>query len=800
MLKNNFKLALRRLLREKLFTVLNVTGLTVGIASFILLFVYVRHELSYDKFHSKVDDIYVISWEVDQPGGLAHWENFSIKGARLIRDQVPEVKLMTQLNLADEGKLVQIGDADFYNKGVLMADENFLKIFDFKVLKGTVQAGEPNKAAITEKLANKYFGKNDPIGKTIKIDGEGEFVITAVMKDVPVNSHIQFEIVISGEANIQKRMARNPEEYQWSYTAYNYTLLTENAEHDEVEKKAETVVVNAYPERMLSTNEAGEKHFGSKLTSYGDIHLKSGFQHAMTPVGDMLYVFVFSSIGVLILFIACFNYINLVTARSMKKAREIGLRKVVGARRSEIIWQQMIEAGLFTFLSVSLAFGLAERSLPFFNNLIGTTIELHYLSLDFLVLVVGLSTVVAFLAGYYPAIKLSKFSPIDGLRGTNTPKGKSGMRRSLVFFQFFIAQALIICTFIIQSQLSYLQNKSLGYDKDQTLFIDTYGELKGRGNLFKSEIQSIPGIESVSMTESKFEWAAVIFMKFKDIEGFEGVDPEATFFPTVFTVDRSFLKTMGMTMVSGKAFDELEEGITEGVIINEETAKQLGWHENPVGKELTIWNEKKQVVGVVKDFHDETLKEQIQPAILSLGNDSPDFAHIRISGNDVQSTLAAIEAKWNALVAERPLTYQFYDDHYDALYRKESRLGGLFNVFSIIAISISILGLIGLTTFSAQQRLKEFGIRKVLGAKVLQLVVLLSKEFVWLLLVAFVVAAPLTYYYMNDWLTEFTYRIEIGVIIYLLAMASTLLICVFTVGIQSIKVSRFNPAEVLRSE
>lgn len=799
MLYNYLKLAIRRLRKEKLFTILNVTGLTVGIAAFILLFVYVRHELSYDKFHTKVDDIHVIGWKLNARDGFTQSEGFSIKGARLMDERIPEMKLMTHVSGLSDKRLLTVGEAAYYESEVIFADDNFLKIFDFELLQGTDKLGEPSTAMVTSTLAEQYFKGQNPIGQLMKIDGEGEFEITAIVADPPANSHLQFRIIVSNLNKLSRGIDNPNEAYPWGHFASNYVLLSEGADLSQVQKKMDELGAAEFPEHLTSKNEEGVTVSNNYLLPFADIHLKSGFSRALSPVGDILYVYIFSSVGILILFIACFNYINLITARSVRKAKEIGLRKVVGAWRQEIIIQQMVEVALFTFLSVALAFALSERSLPYFNNLIGTQLELSYWSLDFVMLISGLTITVAFIAGYYPAFKLSKFLPVSVLRGSETPKGKSGMRRGLVFFQFFITQVLIICTFIIQSQLSYLQNKSLGYDREQTLFIDTHSELEGRGDLFKSELETLPGVQSVSMSEAMFDWNAIVFIPFQSLEGFEDSEPNDIFVPSVFNVDDAFMETMGMTTVAGKAFHELENPETHHIMINETTARQLGW-DDPIGKEMTVWEEKRTVIGVLKDFHDESLKVEVKPAILTYEKNSTAFVNIRLDASNISQTMDAIEAKWDALVTDRPFSYQFYDAFYEAQYKKEDRLGNIFNAFAIIAISISVLGLIGLTTFSAQQRLKEFGVRKVLGARVIQLMALLSKEFVWLLVISFVLAAPVTYYFMSDWLTEFVYRIDIGVVVYLLAVVATLLVCLLTVGVQSYKVSRFNPAEVLRSE
>ncbi len=798
MLQNYLKLALRRLQKERLFTLLNITGLTVGIAAFILLFVYVRHELSYDTFHSNAEDIYVIGFEANGRNGATRWERYMSRGGELMRDRIPEMEMMTQVSGLRGSNLVKIGESSFYESEIIQTDDKFFKVFDFEMLSGVDKLDEPDKAVITSSMSHKYFGDESPIGKLIEIDGYGEFEVTGLMNDPPANSHLQFKLIVSNYQEVQRLAGQTVEVYRWGTLSYHYVMFADGVDPDQVQLKMDELGAADFPKGMTEKLEDGRVTSRTFLHPFTDIHLRSDFSSPFSPTSSMLYIYVFSSIGVLILFIACFNYINLITARSIKKSKEIGLRKVVGAKRREIIFQQMTEAGLFTFLSVVLAFAMSERLLPLFNDMIGTRLELSYQSIDFILLVSGLTLVVSFIAGYYPAFRLSKFSPVNGLRGSKAPKGKTGMRRGLVLFQFFITQGLIICTFIIQSQLSYLQHKSLGYNREHTLFIDTHGELKDRGGLFRSELESIPGVKNVSMSDGRFDWNAIIFLAAKDIEGFAGTDTD-DIVPSVFHVDSSFVKTMDMKTVAGRAFHELENPTTAHIMVNETIARLFGW-KDPVGKTINIFEEKRTVVGVVQDFHDESLKVEVKPAILMLEENPNSFANVRLNASNITETLDAIEDKWDALVPERPFGYQFYDAFYDAQYKKEQRLGNIFNAFSAVAISISILGLIGLTTFSAQQRLKEFGVRKVLGAKVVQLVGLLSKEFMWLMGLGFVLVAPVTYYFMNDWLTEFVYRIDIGATVYLLAVLTTMLICVFTVGFQAFKVTRFNPSEVLRNE
>ncbi|KYG76868.1 hypothetical protein AWN68_18545 [Roseivirga echinicomitans] len=472
----------------------------------------------------------------------------------------------------------------------------------------------------------------------------------------------------------------------------------------------------------------------------------------------------------------------------------------MGADRRQIIWQTISESFLFTFISVVIAFALAERLLPFYNDLIDRQLSLSYLSLDFVVFVIGLSLLVGVASGLYPALRLSSFKPVQALSGNSGTREKSGLRRGLVFFQFFIAQGLIVATIIIQSQLSYLQNKDLGYDREHVLYISAFDGLGGGAQAFKNELEQISGVQSVSLSNGIFQHNAVSFMKLNEIEGNENAESNVYFITGLFDVDDKFISTMGMEIIEGNSFSTDQEIAPEqSMIINEAAQKKLGW-DNALGKKMKIWGGEKQVIGVMKDFHDESLKAEVKPTVLVYAKAPKQYVNVRLNPLEIKSSMSAIESKWYEMVTDRPFQYQFYDEYYDSQYRKEIRLGQIFNIFSLIAICISILGLIGLTSFSAEQRLKEFGIRKVLGAKVQQIGFLLSKEFLILIIIAFVVVSPLVYLGMKDWLAEFIYRIDLSAFTFIFALVITMVIAAIPVVYQSFKVSKVNPANILRNE
>ncbi len=797
---NYFKLAVRRMKREKLFSVLNISGLTIGVTAFILISLYVRYELSFDKFHSKGKQIYALTQHVQSLNGEAFWERFSVKGASVMRSKIPELKMMTQIRIDDNNDLVTIGQEKFYESKVLQTDKNFLEVFDFQLLEGSNQLDEPYKSIITESTVTKYFGAADPLGQLLKIEDEGEFEIVGIIKNPPANSHISFSIIISNHHFVNARINDAASRDQWGPVASNFVLLPEGVDIGSVEGKMAEVQLSDFPESMATKAVNGEVETQIELFPFLDIHLNSGFSWSMSPVNDISYIYLFSFIGILILAIACFNYINLVTARSIKRAKEIGLRKVIGAQRKQIILQQMTEAFAFTFLSVFLAFAIAERLLPYYSNLVEQDLALTYGSAEFFVFIFGLSLVVALLAGYYPAFRLSKLSPTNAIKGASSGKGKSTMRRGLVLFQFLIAQALIITTFVIQYQLHYLQTKSLGYDREHVLYIDAKEELQGKRKVFHSNLSAIPGVKSISFSNNILSSTGLAFFKLNEIEGFEDAPASEMVIADLWHIDSAYTSTMGMKMLvygtSNAALGEVENQM----IITESTTRKMGWENDAIGKQLELWGKLRTVVGVVEDFHNGSLKNEMRPAFMLLDSRTWMYVSIKVDAADVMQTMDAIEQEWAGLVDGIPLEFQFYDDYYNAQYDKEIRLGSIFNVFATIAIGISILGLIGLTTYSAEQRLKEFGIRKVLGARLSQLVFLLSKEFLALILLSFLVACPITYFVMSDWLTAFAYRIDIGAFIYILALASAAIIALLAVGLQSARVGSLNPSEILRNE
>jgi len=796
MLKNYFKVAYRSLVRDKFFSILNILGLTVGVSAFLLITLFVRHELSFDQFHTKGDRIYTQITIYHTAEGPKGSDVSGIMAAKTLNEHVPEIENYAQLSFPD-GNLVAVGENSFYEEGTYYASNDLFEIFDFPIIEGQPDLASPLKAVITEDIAIKYFGQIDVIGKIILLNKKDQYEVSAVVANPPKNSYIQFSILLSEYGLFESINARKTERQKWSRAGYTYYLLGQGVEEATAIKKMNEAAEQYFPAHLRT--DAGEMLFDAKLMAYEDIHLRSGFKDGLSPTGDIRYVYLFSAIAVLILIIACVNYINLSTAKSLKRIKETGLRKVIGANRMQLMKLYLSESFVLTSISVVLAFAIAERVLPYYNQLIERELVLNYGGVEFVFTIIVINVLVSLMAGAYPAFKLSSYKPSEALRGAKSPKGKKTLRRSLVLFQFLVAQLLIIATIVIQSQLSYLQNKDLGYNREHALYIRTYGEMENNADVFKERLKAIPTVQKVAKSDGVFTLAALTFFKLKDVEGNEDADANEYIIADVYHGDEGFLDLLEIEILQGRGFDKANSSdAKEGIIINEAAVIRFGWV-NPIGKKLDVWGTR-YVVGVMKDFHNESLRAEITPIFVTLDSETSGYINLRISPENMSATLKQVEAEWNKLAPDRPFDYTFYDDKFDQHYKSEMRLGDIFVVFASIAIGISLLGLVGLTAFSAEQRLKEMGIRKVLGASVKQLMMLLSKEFVVMSGVAFVVAVPITYYVMEGWLEVFKYRIEIGVLVYGIAILSSIGVACLVVSFQSFKVANTNPSDVLRME
>jgi len=812
MFKNYFKIAWRNLLKNKTFSLINIIGLASGLACFILIALYVADELNYDRFNEKASRIYRINSDIVFGGNKLHMAVASDPMGATLKHDYPQVEEYVRFYNSNGSKLVRKGDQFINEENIGHADSTLFKVFTLPVIAGdpNTALNEPNTVVVSESAAKKYFATTDVIGKTIETNDNGKTIykITAVMKDIPHNSHFNFSMIFSMD-NVQ---------YQWgnflSHNHQTYLLLKPGTDHKAFEKNFPQFI-NKYVltqaaqfmdiKSMDDFEKAGNK-LEYSLTPLTDIHLYSDRTAELGVNGNIQYVYIFSVIAIVVLLLACINFMNLSTARSASRAKEVGIRKVVGSEKRFLIRQFLTESILTTILSTVLAIAIAWLSLSWFNNL--SAKELHIEDLlqpKYLFVLIALPIVVGFLAGIYPSFVLSSFNPIVVLKGKlSGGLKKSNLRNTLVVAQFTMSIFLIAATIVVFRQLNYIQTKKLGFNKDQKLIINGTGALGNNREAFRNEVSQLSGVKGSS------------FAGYLPVSGSSRNDVSFSTSPTmneknslnmqVWNIDYDYIPLMEMEMVKGRNFSKQFGTDSTATILNEEAARLLGW-DDPIGKKLYTYFQdqggnqliSREVIGVVKNFHFESMKEHIGPLCLRLANNS--WATVfKVSTSDVKGLISNIESKWKAMAPGLPFRYQFMDDAFDNMYRVEQRTGKLGLTLAIIAIVIACLGLFGLATYTAEQRIKEIGVRKVLGATISDIVSMLSKDFMVLVLIASAVAIPLAWLAMNKWLQDFAYRINIGWWVFFAAGIIALLIALLTVSSQAIKAALANPVKSLRTE
>jgi putative ABC transport system permease protein len=798
MIKNYLKIAIRHLIKNPAYSVINIGGLTIGIAIALLILLYVRDEMSYDCYHENRDRIYRLITKVQ---GAAYEAIAKVPGpwGIAVRNEIAEVENMTRFVFFNE-TLMSRGDVRDYEEDGLFADSTVFEIFSFTLLKGNPKIAliQPNAIVLTEDLARKYFGSDDPIGQSILIDNEKEYLVTGVMSNVPSNSHFSFSFLMSMASYT------NPRRDHWQWTQYyTYLLVRKGASPQAVEAKIPPIL-----QQHLDAEVAAS--YTPMLQPLTKIHLHSNLFREMQANSDVAYVYIMSAIAFLIVLIACINFMNLATAHAANRAKEVGIRKATGAHQSLLVKQFLGESVFTSLIASLLALGLAEVLLPTFNSLTGK----HLTSESFLnpalaAMLISLALIVGLLAGSYPAFVLSAFKPAAVLKGTPlwSPLRKGGysgvsqasLRKGLVVFQFAISACLMIATGVVYSQMDFIQNKKLGFNEEQLLIIPIRDHaMQLSYETVKRELMQHPNIVRVSASGNLpggSDWG----IPYQP----EGFPPEQIPAMRVLAVDHDFIETLGMEVASGRTFSKEHPGDASAYLLNEEAAKQLGWTE-PLSKTIAMPNIERAagpVVGVLKNFHFRSLHEKIGPILLFIP--PPDWFSmfsIRVRPENISETLRFLERKWSELDPGHPFTYQFFDEQFAQLHQAEQRVGKLLGYVSILAILVAGLGLFGLASFSAEQRTKEIGIRKVLGATVAGLAGLLSKDFVKLVLIANLVAWPIAYYTMNKWLQDFAYRVELNWWLFALVNGLTLLIALATVSTLAIKAALANPVEALRYE
>jgi len=814
MIKNYFKIAFRNLWKNKGYSAINIFGLAVGLATCLLIILYITDELGYDRFYKNSGRIYRINSDIQFGGGKLHMTQTSDMMGQLLKKDYPQVEEYTRIYTNDGNKLIKKGNEFITEKNVCSVDSTFFSVFTLPAIEGDIKTAlnEINTVVVTESTAIKYFGgSTNIVGKTVEVKN-GETVkpykITAVIRDIPHNSHFKFDFLFSMK-NV---------DYEWGqFTSHNfhtYLLLKPGTDYKTFANNFDGyinkyVLPSVQQFIKVSSMEEFKKSGNSleySLIPLTKIHLYSDYTFEMSPSGNIQYVYIFAAVALFILVLACINFMNLSTARSVNRAKEVGIRKVLGTERKTLITQFLVESTITAWISLFIAVIIAYFVLPVFNDVAAKSMSINnLLGIKILSFIILLPFVVGLLAGSYPAFFLSDFKPIVVLKGNvSTGFKKSNLRNVLVVFQFATSIMLIIATIIVYNQLHYIQSTKLGYNKDQVLVIDGAYALNNNVQVFKNDVLAMKGVSSgtlsafipvtnSSRSDNTYSKEAVMDVK-------SGIDMQT------WTIDYEYVKTMGMEIVKGRNFSKDFGRDSSAILITETTAKMLGYND-PVGKMLyvpsNITGDKSmiplQIIGLIKDFHFESLRQNIGPLCMRLGN-STGLASFRINTTNAEDLIKQISDRWKTLAPGLPFSYRFLSDSFDEMYRSEQRAGRIAIVFAILAVLIACLGLFGLVTFMAEQRTKEIGVRKVLGASVSNVVALLSKDFLLLVLIACVFAFPVAWWAMNKWLQDFSYRINITWWVFAIAGFAAFMIALITVSFQAFKAAIANPVKSLRTE
>ncbi len=808
MLRNSLKIALRTFRKQPGFTGINVFGLALGLACCLLITLYVLDELSFDRFHEKAERIYRVHNDLRFGGNDMRFAVSPDPLGPTLKKDYPQVEAYVRLHQVGAWLVQRTGQpTSLREEPIFFADSTLFDVFSFPLVAGDPKRAlaEPNGVVISESAARRHFGSQNPMGQTLRFDNEETFRVTGVMRDLPSNAHFRTDFFISMLSA----------DYQWgqwlSNNHHTYIVLKSGTDPAAFEKNFEQVIENyAGPQakEMMGISMDDFRKAGNSMKFWllplTDIHLHSKQQVELAPNGDVQYVYVFSAVALFILLIACINFMNLATARSANRAKEVGVRKVLGSERGQLIGQFITESMLTTGLAMVLALLLVMAMLPFFNDVAAKQLSFRsLLSPWVLPVLVALPLVVGMLAGSYPAFFLSSFQPLSVLKGRfNLDRRSGGLRSVLVVFQFTMSVVLIIGTLVVYRQMNFIQTKNLGFTRKQVVMVKGAYALENGVEPFKNEVLRLPGV--VSGTASGYlptpsNRSDNAFFPEGQIDQKRAVNMQN------WRVDPDYVPTLGMEMAQGRNFSRQFGSDSSGIILNETAAKLFGW-KDPIGQRVLRFADAQAkstktytVVGVVKNFHFESLRRNIGALGLTMER-STGAVSFRLDSRDIPALVRQIESKWKQVAPGLPFSYVFLDDSFDAMYRAEQRIGTLAVSFAVLAILVACLGLFGLAAFMAEQRTKEIGVRKVLGASVPSLVALLSRDFLKLVLVAIVLASPLAWWGMSRWLQEFSYRVDLGWWVFVLAGLLAVGIALLTVSFQSVKAALMNPVKSLRSE
>ena len=798
MFKNYFKIALVHFKKHRAYSFINIFGLSIGIACCILILSYILFELSYDKFHDKADRIYRLQVDLKIADDHLNIPKSSPPMAGYLVQNYPEV--LNAVRIQGFNRIpVSYGDRMFYEDRIYYVDNSIFDVFTFPMVLGDADSAliAADSVVITEGMAKKYFENEDPLGRILKFNNELELRVSGVVEDVPQNSHFSFDMLCSFEMYAQNN--RRAMQNWLSINNYTYILLQEGYDYRLLEQQFPTII----DKQVGSMLKYVKGEMNVSLQPLTRIHLFSNLKQEISGNSRIVYIYIFVAITILILAIACFNFMNLSTARSANRAKEVGMRKVLGGKRRQLIAQFLFESVVYSLCALILALVIVEFSLPLFHSISGIELSINYTKNPWLFPgLLGLAVLVGLMAGSYPAFFLSSFSPLRIVQGgSKYGRGQSRFRSVLVIFQFSISVGLIFGTMIVFEQLEYMKNRKLGFFKEQLIIvpISDNSTIQSLQSL-KEELKNHSGILSVAAS-SHMPGQTTYVNPFIP----EGYTMEQMQYMGELYVDFDFIPTMGIELAQGRNFSEdFQTDLSSSVVINEAAAKAFGW-DQPLGKtiaEITTSARivKWTVVGVVKDFHFESLHKQISPLFIRLTTHNLNSLAVRIRPDNVPETLGFLENKMNEVFPYRPFEYAFLDESFDAQYRSEERLGDIFSYFSVLAIFIACLGLFGLASYAAEQRRHEIGIRKVLGASVSGILVLLSKEFTKWVLIANVFTWPVAYVALRLWLQGFAYRTHITPKTFVWSTLISLAIALLTVSLQAIRAALANPADALRYE
>ena len=793
MIKNYFLVAIRHLKRQPGYALLNILGLTIGIASALLIILYLNQETNFDRHHERADRIYRISADITEPDNAFRWASSQVPLGKTVNEEFQEVRQYTRFAVGGNTQF-RYKDENYQAQDFFLVDSTVFEIFSFNFTQGNKEAAlaAPNCVVISESLAKKVFGSNNPVGEIIETENFS-YKVTGVFEDVPVTSHIRPDAMASFSSNEHFANSQN-----WGgFGIYTYVLLNEGVDPLRVEQRLNEEIIPKYVATIFDQFDIKIKY---ELINIKDIHLYSDFTGEPTATGNIDYIYIFLAVAIFLVLIACINYMNLATARSMRRSLEVGIRKVMGAVRGALIRQFIIESVLIALVSMFISILILLLVVPIINNQLGTSLLLSdLLSTEIVLTLVGILIFTGLVSGSYPAFYLSGFSPIKAIKGGSGSKrtGNVWLRRVLVGIQFSISIFMLIGTLVIYQQMQFVRNADLGFNKDQVVNFALNRSASERWETLRTELLKNPNIENAatSMVVPGNGFGKNVM----SVETNEGV--METYGVDWFGVDYDYVDVLGIEIVEGRNFSrEFPSDTASGVLVNESMVERLGW-DNPIGKRFqfdqdsTVFH---KVIGVIKDFHHRSLYNPIESFML-FPNMNNRQAMVKVSG-DLEDGLDHIEATWNELFPNMPFEYQFLDQNFTRDYESDQLRGKLFLGFALMMIIISGLGLLGLASFTAEQRTKEISVRKVLGADVIGLVLLLIKDFIWLLLVGALPAFLIGYKIMNGWLNDFEYHTEIHFMVFVLVLLIVTLFVILTTGFQAYKAATVNPSENLKYE